>query len=119
MLPSPADIARAAQDVAARTGEPITLRESAIRLALSEAEHLTHDDVDVPAALHFTFTRHRDVFSRDTPRVLAKVLEDVGLRIGIKVLVPEAELLARLAVTPSSVEDACGWFAGKVVLYGG
>lgn len=117
MLPSPADIARVVHEVAA--GTPITLRESAVRAALHEAEHLVHDDVDVPAALHFTFTRHRDVFSRDAARILAKVLEDVCLRLGIKILANEAQLLARLAEAPSSVQDAQDWFAEKVVMYGG
>ena len=119
MLPTPADVARAAERVAADSNVPIVLREAAVRSALREAEHLVTDDVDVPAALHFTFTRHRDVFSRDASRVLAVILHDVASRVGIKILASDAELHARLAHPPESVEDARDWFAGRVVMYGG
>ena len=119
MLPSPADVARAAEEVAAREGSPITLRESAIRLALREAEHLVQDDVDVPAALHFTFTRHPNVFSREAGYVLERVLETTCNRLGIKILAPHAELVARLEQTPISVQDARDWFSSRVVMYGG
>lgn len=112
-------MARAAHEVAQSTGMPILLRESAVRLALREAEHLVQDDVDVPAALHFTFTRHRDTFSHEAARVLARVLEDASSRLGIKIMAPEAELLTRLSTPPDSVEDARDWFADKVVMYGG
>lgn len=119
MLPSPADIADAVREVAERSGQPITLRESAVRLALREAEHLVHDGIDVPAALHFTFTRHRDIFSHEAGRVLAHIVADASNRLGIKVLASDRELQTRLAAPPTSVEDARDWFADKVVMYGG
>ena len=119
MLPSPSDVAAAAHEVALATGAPIVLRESAVRLALQEAEHLVQDDVDVPGALHFTFTRHRDVFSREGARVLVRVLETTSARLGLKIMASASDLEARLAAPPSSVEDARDWFADKVVMYGG
>lgn len=119
MLPTPDDVARAAAEIAAREGTPIALRESAVRQALRAAEHLVQDDVDVPAALHFTFTRQRDVFSRASAHVLARVLETTANRIGIKVMASDRELLARLEHVPESVEDARDWFASRVVMYGG
>lgn len=119
MLPSPADVARAAEEVAAREGTPIALRASAVRLALREAEHLVQDDVDVPAALHFTFTRHRTVFSRARGHVLERLLETTCNRLGLKILAPPPELVERLEQTPSSVEEARDWFASRVVMYGG
>ncbi len=119
MLPAPEDVARAAAEVAAHEGTPIVLRHTAIRQALREAEHLVQDDVDVPAALHFTFTRHRDVFSCHAATVLARVMESSSNSLGIKILASSGELLARLGQTPTSVDDARDWFAGRVVMYGG
>jgi hypothetical protein len=112
-------VARAVAEVAAREGSPITLRESAVRLALHEAEHLVQDDVDVPGALHFTFSRHRDMFSREAAYVLARVLETTSNQLGIKIMATHEELIARLEQAPESVEDARDWFSSRVVMYGG
>ncbi len=100
-------------------GDDLHCREAAVRLALFEAEHLADDIVDVPAALHFAFTRHPSTFSRDSERVLRHLLERVAAQLGLKILATTVELEAHLASTPHTPEATRDWFAGRVMLFGG
>lgn len=115
MLPSPDDVERAVREA----GQDVRVRDAAVRLALFEAEHHADDPLDVPAALHFAFSRHPDTFSHHAGRILRLLLGQVEARLGLKVLATPNELEARLTQRPRDIEEAREWFSGKVMLHGG
>lgn len=114
MIPTPADVEAAMHTV----GADVRCREAAVRLALFEAEHLADDPLDVPAALHFAFTRHPATFSRASGRVLAVLLARVEAQLGLKILATPSELEAHLEGS-TTLEATRDWFASRVVLFGG
>lgn len=117
----PHDLVRAYAHVASELAMDPRSSETALRVALREAEHLADDVFDVPGALLFALGR--------TPRCFAAframsvlVVEWHAKTLGFKLEATRfelAEVLARVARGEVSYEDVRSWVAERLLPFGG
>ena len=121
MIPDPDAISRAYGVVAAELGLSPRVSETAVRVALREADHLSDDVYDVPAALLFAFGRHPRCFDGfRTMSVL--VIEWHAKTLGFKLEASRIELadvLTRVALDELSHEDVRAWVVQRMLPFGG
>lgn len=121
MIPAALAVARAAERVAPELGLAPKVSEPALRVALREAEHLTDDVYDAPAALLFAFGRNPRCFSGF--RALAVLVVAWHARtLGFK-LEPSFEelgdMLVRVAAREVDFEDVRSWLGARLLPFGG
>lgn len=121
MIPSPVAVARAAERIAPELGLPARVSEAAIRVALREAEHLTDDVYDAPAALLFALGRNPRCFAGFralSVLVVAWHARTLGFR-----LEPSLEelgaMLLRVAAREVTYEDVRTWLGARLLPFGG
>lgn len=120
-LASPEVVVRAYEKLAADFGADPKVSETAVRVALREADHLADDTYDVPGALLFALGR--------TPRCFAAframsvlVVEWHTATLGFKLEATPSELggiLLRVARREMAYEDVRGWVAERLLPFGG
>jgi hypothetical protein len=120
-IPQPEPVARAYRRIAPELGVDPRANETAIRIALREADHLADDIYDVPAALLFTFGR--------TPRCFAAfrvmsvlVVEWHAKTLGFKLEATTtelAEVLEKVHARALAYEDVKAWIGARLLAYGG
>ncbi len=120
MIPSPRAIADAAARIAPALGLPPRVSEAALRVALREAEHLTDDVYDAPAALLFAFGRNPRCFAAFralSVLVVAWHARTLGFR-----LEPSFEelgsMLLRVAARDVDFEDVRSWLGARLLPFG-
>jgi len=120
-LPAPEALANAYRRIAPDLGVDPHASETAVRIALREADHLAEDIFDIPAALLFTFGR--------TPRCFAAfrvmtviVLEWHAKTLGFKLEATPKELgdvLEQVHVRALTYEDVRTWMGARLLPFGG
>jgi len=121
MMPSPEDVTRAWVQIAPALGLPPRVSETAVRVALREADHLADDIYDAPAALLFALGRYPRCFSgfRSMSVLLvewhAKTL-GFKLEVGPREL---AEMLGRVARREVEYEEVRTWVGERLLPFGG
>jgi hypothetical protein len=121
MVPSAEGLAAAYARIAPELGLPPRVSEAALRLALQQADHLSDDIYDVPAALLFAFGR--------TPRCFggframgALVVAWHAKTLGFQLAAAPRELAGViLAVARSEMthEDVKAWVVDRMLPFGG
>jgi hypothetical protein len=121
MIPDPEAVVRAYGMIAPDLGLPPRASETAVRIALREADHLSDDVYDVPAALLFTFGRYPRCFDGfRTMSVL--VIEWHTKTLGFKLEASRLELadvLTRVALSELTHEDVRAWVVERMLPFGG
>jgi hypothetical protein len=120
-IAEPEVLARAYLAIAPRLGTEPKASETALRIALREADHLADDIFDVPGALLFALGR--------TPRCFAGframsvlVIEWHTKRLGFKLEAGRLELaaiLGRVALRDMAYEEVRAWAAERLLPFGG
>jgi hypothetical protein len=120
-LAAPDALVRAFVRIAPALDLPPKASETALRVALREAEHLADDTYDVPGALLFALGR--------TPRCFAGframsvlVIEWHTKRLGFKLEATRVELadvLTAVARRERSYEEVRSWVAERLLPFGG
>lgn len=121
MIPDPEAIASAYATIAPELGVPPRASEAAIRVALREADHLSDDVYDVPAALLFALGRHSRCFA-GFRAMSVLVIEWHTKTLGFKLEAsrPElAEVLTRVALDELTHEDVKAWVVQRMLPFGG
>jgi hypothetical protein len=121
MIPDPEAIARAYAVIAPELGVPARESEAAIRIALREADHLSDDIYDVPAALLFALGRHPRCFA-GFRAMSVLVVEWHTKALGFKLEASRAELagvLTAVALGEMSHEDVKNWVVQRLLPFGG
>ncbi len=121
MIPSVLAVARAAERIAPELGLAPKVSETALRVALREAEHLTDDVYDAPAALLFAFGRNPRCFSGFRSLgvlVVAWHAQTLGFK-----LEPSMEelgaMIVRIAARDVTFEDVRSWLGARLLPFGG
>ena len=121
MIPDPEAVSRAYGVVAAELRLSPRVSETAVRVALREADHLSDDVYDVPATLLFAFGRYPRCFDGfRTMSVL--VIEWHTKTLGFKLEASRIELadvLTRVALNELSHEDVRAWVVQRMLPFGG
>jgi hypothetical protein len=121
MIPDPEAVARAYGVIAPDLGLSPRVSEVAVRVALREADHLSDDVYDVPAALLFTFGRYPRCF--DGFRAMSVlVIEWHTKTLGFKLEASRLELadvLTRVALNELTHEDVRAWVVERMLPFGG
>ncbi|HSO30925.1 MAG TPA: hypothetical protein VLT33_00375 [Labilithrix sp.] len=121
MIPDPDAVSRAYRVVAAELGLSPRVSETAVRVALREADHLSDDVYDVPAALLFAFGRHPRCF--DGFRAMSVLVVEWHTKtLGFKLeasRVELADLLTRVALDELTHEDVRAWVVQRMLPFGG
>lgn len=121
MIPDPEAVARAYAVIAPELGMSSRASEAALRIAIREADHLSDDVYDVPAALLFALGR----YSRCFPAFRAMsvlVVEWHTKTLGFKLEAsrPElADVLVRVALRELTHEDVRAWVVDRMLPFGG
>lgn len=121
MIPDPEAIARAYAVIAPELGLPLRESEAAIRIALREADHLSDDVYDVPAALLFALGRHPRCFA-GFRAMSVLVVQWHTKTLGFKLEASPAELagvLTRVALDELSHDDVKAWVVDRMLPFGG
>ena len=120
-LTEPEVLIRAYERIAPELGVDSKASETALRIALREADHLADDVYDVPGALLFAFGRTPRCFSAF--RAMSVLVVDWQTKtLGFKLEASPSELgvvLGRVALREMSYEDVRGWVAERLVPFGG
>lgn len=121
MIPSAVVIARAAERIAPELGMPPKVSETALRVALREAEHLADDTYDVPAALLFALGRNPRCFA--SFRALSVLVVSWHARtLGFRLepsLEELGEMLVRVAARDVDFEEVRSWLGARLLPFGG
>jgi hypothetical protein len=120
-IAEPETLASAWIDIAKELGLPDRASDAAIRAALREADHLTDDVYDVPAALLFALGRNARCFS-GFRAMSVLVVEWHAKTLGFKLEATRAELatmLGEVAVRERSHEDVRAWMGARLLPFGG
>ena len=121
MIPNPEAVARAYATVAPALGLSPRASEAAIRVALREADHLSDDVYDVPAALLFTLGRYPRCFS-GFRAMSVLVVEWHTKTLGFKLQASREELadvLTRVALHELTHDEVRGWVVERMLPFGG
>lgn len=121
MIPHPQAIARAYRAVATNLGLPTRMSETAIRIALREADHLADDIYDVPAALLFAFGRYPRCFA-GFRSMSVLVVEWHTKSLGFRLDASRSELadvLVRVARRELDYEEVRAWMVERTLPFGG
>jgi hypothetical protein len=121
MIPDPEAVARAYALVAPDLGLPSRESDAAIRVALREADHLSNDVYDVPAALLFSLGRHPRCFAGfRAMSVLVVEWHTKTLGFKLEASRPElAEVLTRVALGELTHDDVKSWVVDRMLPFGG
>ncbi len=121
MVPSAEVLLAACLRVAPELGLSARASETALRVALREADHLANDVYDVPAALLFAFGRYPRCFSAfRTMSVL--VVEWYAKSLGFKLDAQPlelAEMLRKVAMREVTHEEVRAFVAERMLPFGG
>lgn len=121
MIPNPEAVARAYALIAPQLGLPIRASEAAIRVALREADHLSDDIYDVPAALLFALGRYPRCFA-GFRAMSVLVVEWHTKTLGFKLEASRPELgglLTRVALHELTHEEVRAWVLERMLPFGG
>ena len=120
-ITEPEVLARAWTTIARELGLPARSSDAAIRAALREADHLSDDVYDVPAALLFALGRNARCFSGF--RAMSVLVVEWHVKsLGFKLEATRAELadlLGRVAVRERTHDDVRTWIGGRLLPFGG
>jgi hypothetical protein len=121
VIPDPEAVVRAYVTLAPELGLGPRVSETAVRVALREADHLADDIYDVPAALLYAFGRYPRCF--DGFRVMSVlVIEWHAKTLGFKLQASRtelAEVLTRVALRELTHEDVRAWVVERMLPFGG
>lgn len=114
-------LARACARIAADLGVDARSSETALRVALREADHLADDVYDVPAAVLFALGRTPRCFGAfRVMSVLAVEWQTKTLGFRLEATPLElAEMLTRVALRTAGYEDVRGWMVERLLPFGG
>jgi prophage maintenance system killer protein len=121
MIPDPEAVARAYAVIATELGVDGRASEAAIRIALREADHLSNDVYDVPAALLFALGRHPRCFA-GFRAMSVLVVEWHTKTLGFKLEATRADLadvLTRVALRELDHEEVRAWMVERMLPFGG
>lgn len=121
MIPDPEAVARAYAVLASELGVKMRLSEAGIRVALREADHLSDDVYDVPAALLFAFGRYPRCFA-GFRAMSVLVVEWHTKTLGFKLEATPSELadvLTRVALHELTHEEVRAWVVERMLPFGG
>lgn len=121
MIPDPEAVARGYALIAPELGLPVRQSEAAIRIALREADHLSDDIYDVPAALLFALGRHPRCFA-GFRAMSVLVVEWHTLALGFKLEATRSELasvLTRVASNELAHDEVKDWVVHRMLPFGG
>jgi hypothetical protein len=121
VIPDPEGVARAAARLAPELGLPTRVSEAAIRVALREADHLSDDVYDVPAALLFALGRHPRCFA-GFRALSVLVVEWHTKTLGFKLEASRVELadvLTRVALREVAHDEVRSWVGERMLPFGG
>ena len=121
MIPDAEAVARAYATLAPELGVSARASEAAIRVALREADHLSNDVYDVPAALLFAFGRHPRCFA-GYRAMSVLVVEWHTKTLGFKLEASRIELadvLVRVGLDEMTHEEVRAWVVERMLPFGG
>ena len=120
-LTEPEVFVRAYARIAPELGAPPKASETALRIALREADHLADDVYDIPGALLFALGRTPRCFSAF--RAMSVLVVDWHTKtLGFKLDASPSELaavLVRVALREMAYEDVRAWVAERLLPFGG
>lgn len=120
-LTEPEVLVRAYTRLAPELGVEAKASETALRIALREADHLADDVYDVPGALLFALGRTPRCFSAF--RAMSVLAVDWQTKtLGFKLEASPSELagiLGRVALREMSYEEVRGWVGERLLPFGG
>ncbi len=120
-LSEPEVFVRAYARIAPELGVPPKVSETALRIALREADHLADDVYDIPGALLFAFGRTPRCFSAF--RAMSVLAVDWQTKtLGFKLDASPSELadvLMRVALREMAYEDVRACVAERLLPFGG
>jgi hypothetical protein len=121
MIPDAAAIARAYAVIATELGVPPRASEAAIRVAMSEADHLSNDVYDVPASLLFALGRYPRCFAGfRAMSVLVVEWHTKTLGFKLEASRPElAQVLTRVALREMTHDEVRAWVVDRMLPFGG
>lgn len=121
MIPDAAAVANAAMRIAPELGLPPRAAETALRVALREADHLADDVYDVPASLLYALGRYPRCFAGF--RAMSVLVVSWHTKtLGFKLAASPAELgeiLVRVALREMAYEDVRTWMVDRMLPFGG
>lgn len=121
MIPDPEAVARAYAVLAPELGVSPRVSEAAIRVALREADHLSNDVYDVPAAMLFTLGRYPRCFGGF--RAMSVLVVEWHIKtLGFKLEATRSELaevLTRVALHDLTLEEVQAWVVERMLPFGG
>ena len=117
----PAALVRAHARIAAVLGVDPRASETALRIALREADHLTDDIYDAPGALLFALGRTPRCFTAfRAMSVLVVEWHTKTLGFRLEASTDElADMLTRVAARTLEYEDVRSWIASRLLPFGG
>lgn len=120
-MAEPESLARAYARIAIELGTEPRVSETALRIALREAEHLADDTYDVPGALLFALGRTPRCFAAfRTMSVLVVEWHTKTLGFKLEASRPElASILERVALHEMPFEEVRSWVAERLLPFGG
>ncbi len=121
MTPTLNEIRAAYTVVSARFHLSTRVSEPAIRIALAEAEQLSPDPFDLPAATLFAFARHARAFPGGFRTMTVLLAEAQCSRSGQHFSGTRQELgdwVRRVAVGTASFDDVRAWFGDRLMPFG-
>lgn len=120
-LASPDVLVRAYSELAADFGTDARVSETAVRIALREADHLADDVYDIPGALLFALGRTPRCFGAF--RAMSVLVVDWHTTtLGFKLEAGPTEIasvLVRVARREMAYEDVRAWVAERLLPFGG
>jgi hypothetical protein len=120
-LAEPDVLVRAYARIAPELGTDPKASETAVRIALRDADHLADDVYDVPGALLFALGRTARCFAAF--RAMSVLVVDWHAKsLGFKLEATPSELgaiLSRVAVQDMSYEEVRAWVASRLLPFGG
>lgn len=120
-LAEPAVLVRAYARIATELGTQPKASETALRVALREADHLADDVYDIPGAVLFALGRTPRCFGAFRAMSVL-VVEWQAKALGFKLEASPSELgavLARVALHEMAYEDVRAWVAERLLPFGG
>jgi len=121
VIPDAEALAIAYRTIAPELGADPRVSETALRIALREADHLADDVYDVPAALLFALGRYPRCFaSFRAMSVLVVEWYTKVLGFKLEVSAPElADVLLRVARREMTHEEVRAWVGARLLPFGG
>jgi hypothetical protein len=120
-IAAPAALARAYVRIAPELGLGPKVSETALRIALREADHLADDVFDVPGTLLFALGRTPRCF--DGFRTMSVLVVEWHTKtLGFKLEATRVELasiLGRVATRDMTYEEVRAWMAERLLPFGG